>query len=777
LRGALEISSAVNTKMRRRNVLRQAIDWPLPLPARAALEESEPMTKSVSESENPVIPSPTPKVTRPRTNRDWWPNQLDLQVLHQHSPRANPMDENFDYTKEFASLDVEALKNDLLQLMTATQDWWPADYGHYGPLFIRMSWHAAGTYRIEDGRGGAGDGAQRFAPLNSWPDNANLDKARRLLWPIKQKYGRKISWADLLVLAGNVALDSMGFKTFGFAFGRPDVWEPQEVFWGPEDTWLGDERYSGDRELTAPFGAVQMGLIYVNPEGPNGTPDPRAAARDIRETFRRMAMNDEETVALIAGGHTFGKTHGAGDAKKVGPEPEGCPFHQMGIGWKSTHGTGKGKDTITSGLEGAWTPTPTQWDNSFFDTLFGHEWELTKSPAGANQWKPRNGAGAGTVPDAHDPTQRHAPTMLTTDLALRVDPIYEPISRRFREHPQELAEAFAKAWYKLLHRDMGPLSRYLGPWVPEPQLWQDPVPAVDHPLIGADDIATLQQQVLASGLSLAQLVSVAWRSAASFRGTDKRGGANGARIRLAPQKDWDVNEPAELAKVLKTLEGIQQSFNAGDKKVSLADLIVLAGCAAVEKAAKDAGHEVSVPFSPGRSDASQEQTDVTSFSVLEPRADGFRNYLKAGQKLSPETLLLDRANLLELTAPEMTVLIGGMRALGANFAQSPHGVLTQRPGTLTNDFFVNLLDMNTEWQPSASDDNVYEGRDRGSNQVKWTATAVDLVFGSHSQLRALVEVYASSDAKEKFVRDFVAAWDKVMNLDRFDLARRSKAGR
>jgi len=724
-----------------------------------------------SETENPAIPSPTPKATRPRNNRDWWPNQLDLQVLHQHSPRANPMGQDFDYAKEFASLDVEALKKDVIQVMTTSQDFWPADYGHYGPLFIRLSWHAAGTYRIEDGRGGGGDGAQRFAPLNSWPDNANLDKARRLLWPIKQKYGRKISWADLLVFAGNAALDSMGFKTFGFGFGRPDVWEPVEVFWGSENAWLGDERYSGERELSGPLGAVQMGLIYVNPEGPNGTPDPRASARDIRETFGRMAMDDEETVALIAGGHTFGKTHGAGDPSRVGPEPEGCPIHHQGLGWKSSHGSGKGKDAITSGLEGAWTPTPIKWDNSFFDTLFGFEWELTKSPAGAKQWKPKGGAGAGTVPDAHDPTKRHAPMMATTDLALLADPAYEQISRRFHANPDQFADAFARAWYKLLHRDMGPLSRYRGPWVAQPQLWQDPVPPVDHPLIGSDDVAALKSQILASGLSSAQLVSVAWRSASSFRGTDKRGGANGARIRLAPQKDWEVNEPAELAKVLQALESLRTSFNAsqaGGKKVSLADLIVLAGCAAVERAAKDAGVDVTVPFAPGRSDASQDQTDVHSFAVLEPKADGFRNYVRQGQKLPPETLLLDRANLLTLTAPEMTALIGGMRVLGANLGGAPHGVFTRRPGALTNDFFVNLLEIGTEWQPSAADASVYEGRD-SAGKLQWTATAVDLVFGSHGQLRAIAEVYASSDGKEKFVRDFVAAWDKVMNLDRYDL--------
>jgi catalase-peroxidase len=726
-----------------------------------------------SESENPVIPSPTPTPTRPATNQDWWPNQLNLQVLHQHSPRSNPMGETFDYAEEFKSLDVEVLKQDVLDVMTRSQDWWPADYGHYGPLLIRMSWHAAGTYRIEDGRGGGGDGVQRFAPLNSWPDNANLDKARRLLWPVKQKYGQRISWADLLVFAGNVALESMGFKTFGFGFGREDIWEPEEIFWGPEDTWLGDERYSGDRELAGPFGAVQMGLIYVNPEGPNGNPDPLAAARDIRETFRRMAMNDEETVALIAGGHTFGKTHGAGDPSLVGPEPEGCPIDHQGLGWKNTFGSGKGKDTITSGLEGAWTPTPITWDNSFFETLFGYEWELTESPAGAKQWKPKDGAAADTVPDAHDPSGRHAPMMLTTDLALRVDPAYAPISRRFRENPDQLAEAFAKAWYKLLHRDMGPVSRYLGPWVPEPQLWQDPVPAVDHELIADEDIAALKGKVLESGLSISQLVFTAWASAASFRGTDKRGGANGARIRLEPQRNWEANDSAELARVLQTLEQIQKDFNAsqsGGTKVSLADLIVLGGCAGVEQAAKKAGHDVTVPFVPGRTDASQEQTDVESFAVLEPKADGFRNYLRAGEKLPPETLLLDRANLLTLTAPEMTVLVGGMRALSANVGRTRHGVFTHRPETLTNDFFVNLLDMGTEWKASASADNVFDGRDRATDEVKWSATAVDLVFGSNSQLRAIAEVYASADAQEKFVQDFVAAWVKVMNLDRFDLA-------
>ena len=725
-----------------------------------------------SESENPVIPSPTPKASRPRTNQDWWPNQLNLQVLHQHSPRSNPMGEDFSYAEEFKTLDVDALKRDIFEVMTTSQDWWPADYGHYGPLFIRMSWHSAGTYRIEDGRGGGGDGSQRFAPLNSWPDNANLDKARRLLWPVKQKYGRKISWADLLVFAGNCALESMGFKTFGFAFGREDIWEPEEIFWGPEDTWLGDERYSGDRELTGPFGAVQMGLIYVNPEGPNGRPDPLAAARDIRETFRRMAMNDEETVALIAGGHTFGKTHGAVPAEYVGPEPEGAPLEQQGLGWKNTHGSGKGKDTITSGLEGAWTPTPITWDNSFFETLFGYEWELAESPAGAKQWKPKDGAGADAVPDAHDPSVRHAPMMATTDLALRQDPVYEQISRRFMENPDELADAFAKAWYKLLHRDMGPVSRYLGPWVPEPQLWQDPVPAVDHDLVGDDDIAALKEKLLGSGLSIAQLVSTAWASAASFRDTDKRGGANGARIRLAPQRDWEVNDPAELNKVLQALEQIQEDFNgsqSGGTKVSLADLIVLGGCAAVEQAARNAGHDITVPFRPGRTDASQEQTDVESFAVLEPRADGFRNYLRAGEKLPPETLLLDRANLLSLTAPEMTVLVGGMRALDTNFGRTRHGVLTDRPETLTADFFVNLLDMGVEWKASTTAESVYEGRRSAAGEVAWTATAVDLVFGSNSQLRAIAEVYAAEDSKEKFVRDFVQAWDKVMNLDRFDL--------
>src|SRR4051812_41367083 len=729
-------------------------------------------TRSVSESENPVIPSPTPKTIRPRTNKDWWPNQLDLSVLHHHSHLSNPMQEDFDYAEEFKKLDVEALKRDLTELMTTSQDWWPADYGHYGGLFIRMTWHAAGTYRIADGRGGGGQGAQRFAPLNSWPDNANLDKARRLLWPIKQKYGQKVSWADLLVFAGNVALESMGFKTFGFGFGRPDVWEPEEIFWGPEDTWLGDERYSGNRELGKPFGAVQMGLIYVNPEGPNGNPDPLAAARDIRETFARMAMNDEETAALIIGGHSFGKTHGAAPAVEyVGAEPEAAPLEMQGLGWKSSFGTGKGGDAITSGLEGAWTNTPTKWSNGFLDNLYNYEWELTKSPAGAFQWKPKNPEAQGTVPDAHDPSKRHAPTMLTTDLALRVDPIYGPITKRFHENPGELAEAFAKAWYKLLHRDMGPLSRYLGPWVPGPQLWQDPVPPADHELIGEQDIAALKRTILASGVSISRLVSTAWSAAATFRGTDKRGGANGARIRLEPQRNWEVNEPAELGNVLQALEKVQQEFNksGGKKRVSLADLIVLGGCAAVEQAAKNAGFNVTVPFAPGRTDASQEQTDVSTFEVLEPAADGFRNYVRAGETLSPETLLLERAYMLRLTAPEMTVLVGGMRALNTNVGQSRHGVFTDRPEMLTNDFFVNLLDMRTEWQPSRGAKHVYEGRDRSTGKAKWTATAADLVFGAHAQLRALAEVYASADAREKFVRDFAAAWNKVMNLDRFDL--------
>ncbi|TCC65583.1 catalase/peroxidase HPI [Kribbella pittospori] len=733
------------------------------------MTETPDVSQHGSESENPAIPAPTAKAGRPRTNRDWWPNQLDLSVLHPHATRSNPMEDGFDYAEEFAKLDVDAVKRDLVEVMRTSQDWWPADFGHYGPLFIRMSWHAAGTYRIEDGRGGAGDGAQRFAPLNSWPDNANLDKARRLLWPVKQKYGRKISWADLLVLAGNVALDDMGFQTFGFGFGREDVWEPEEIFWGQEDTWLGDERYSGDRELAGPLGAVQMGLIYVNPEGPNGTPDPLAAARDIRETFRRMAMNDEETIALIAGGHSFGKTHGAASADEhVGPEPEAGPLEAQGLGWKNTYGTGAGPDTITSGIEVTWTSTPTRWGHEFFQNLFGHEWELTKSPAGAHQWVAKDAEE--TVPDAHDPDRKHRPTMLTTDLALRVDPEYEVISRRFLEHPEDFALAFAKAWYKLLHRDMGPVSRYLGPWVPEPQLWQDPVPAVDHELVGDEDIAALKEKLLTSGLSVPQLVRTAWAAAASFRGTDKRGGANGARIRLEPQRSWAVNEPAELATVLQTLEEIQQDFNgSGAKRVSLADLIVLGGCAAVEQAARNAGQDVTVPFRPGRTDASQEQTDVDAFAVLEPRADGFRNYLRAGEKLSPETLLLDRAYLLTLTAPGLTVLVGGLRALGANAGGSRHGVFTDRANTLSNDFFVNLLSAGTEWRASETEENVFEIRDLATGDLKWTATAVDLVFGANSQLRSLAEVYAAADAQDKFVRDFVAAWTKVMELDRFDL--------
>jgi catalase-peroxidase len=683
------------------------------------------------------------------------------------------MGEDFNYAQEFKTLDLDALKRDIFEVMTTSQEWWPADYGHYGGLFIRMSWHAAGTYRIADGRGGGGSGAQRFAPLNSWPDNASLDKARRLLWPVKQKYGRKISWADLIIFAGNCAYESMGFKTFGFGFGREDIWEPEEIFWGPEDTWLGDERYSGPGEWASPFGAVQMGLIYVNPEGPRGNPDPVAAARDIRETFRRMAMNDEETVALIVGGHTVGKTHGAAPADYVGPEPEGASLEEQGLGWNNSYGTGKGGDAITSGLEGTWTNEPTKWDNGFLDNLYKYHWELTKSPAGAWQWVATNPEAQGAVPDAHDPSRRHAPVMLTTDLALKLDPIYGPISKRFYEHPDQLAEAFAKAWYKLLHRDMGPVSRYLGPWVPEPQLWQDPVPEVDHELITDEDIAALKDQILHSGLSISQLVSTAWASAASFRGTDKRGGANGARIRLAPQKDWEVNDPPELAKVLQTLGQIQQDFNStqsGGTKVSLADLIVLAGCAAIEQAANKAGHDITVPFAPGRTDALREQTDVESFAVLEPTADGFRNYLQAGEKLPPETLLVDRAFMLTLTAPEMTVLIGGMRALNANFGRAQHGVFIGHPETLTNDFFVNLLDMGTEWKVSASEENVYEGRDRTTGDLKWTATAVDLLFGSNSQLRAISEVYACDDAKERFVRDFVAAWNKVMTLDRFELA-------
>ena len=708
------------------------------------------------------------------TNADWWPNQLNLKILHQHSSLANPMGEAFNYAEEFKSLDLDAVIKDLRALMTDSQDWWPADYGHYGPFFIRMAWHSAGTYRIADGRGGAGSGAQRFAPLNSWPDNVSLDKARRLIWPIKQKCGRKLSWADLIVLAGNVALESMGLKTFGFGGGREDIWEPDNAYWGSEGKWLGDERYKGDRQLDNPLAAVQMGLIYVNPEGPNGKPDPIAAAIDIRETFLRMAMNDEETVALIAGGHTFGKTHGAADPLKyVGPEPEGADIEEQGLGWKNSFGSGKGVDTISSGLEGAWTTNPVKWDNDYLEILFKYEWELTKSPAGAHQWKPKDGAAAGTVPDAHDPRKRHAPTMLTTDLSLRVDPIYEKISRRYLENPQELAADFAKAWFKLTHRDMGPISRYLGPLVPaEPLIWQDPIPALDHGLIGEQDIAALKTKILASGLSISQLVTTAWASAASFRGSDKRGGANGARIRLAPQKDWEVNEPAELAKVLQTLEAIQKDFNAsqsGGKKVSLADLIVLAGCAAVEEAAKQAGHDVKVSFSPGRTDASQEQTDVHSFAVLEPSADGFRNYIRNGLEGSAAELLVEKANLLTLTAPEMTVLIGGLRALNANFGQSDHGVFTKRPGVLTNDFFVNLLDMKTKWQKSATSEGVLEGRDRATGELKWTGTVVDLVFGSNSQLRALAEFYACADSQRAFVHDFVAAWSKVMNLDRFDL--------
>jgi len=707
---------------------------------------------------------------RPRTNQDWWPNQLDLKVLHAHNARGNPMGAGFDYSAEFAKLDVEALKRDVAEVLTTSQDWWPADFGHYGGLMIRLSWHAAGTYRIADGRGGAGDGSQRFAPLNSWPDNANLDKARRLLWPVKKKYGKQISWADLLVLAGNVALESMGFETFGFGFGREDVWEPEEVFWGSEDTWLGDERYSGDRNLANPLGAVQMGLIYVNPEGPNGEPDPLKAARDIRDTFARMAMNDEETLALIAGGHSFGKTHGAGPADHVGPEPEGAPLEQQGLGWKSTYGSGKAGDAITSGLEVTWTKTPTRWSNNFFENLFGFEWELTKSPAGAWQWTAK-GAEA-MIPDAHDPAKKRVPTMLTTDLALRFDPEYEKIARRFLEHPDEFAQAFAKAWYKLLHRDMGPVTRYLGPWVPEAQLWQDPVPAVDHSMVDDADVAALKTRLLDSGLTVSQLVTTAWASAATFRGTDKRGGANGARIALAPQKDWAVNQPAELTGVLEKLAAVRSQFNAeqsGGKQISLADLIVLGGAAAVEKAARDAGVEVTVPFAPGRTDATQEKTDVESFAVLEPTFDGFRNYLEPGIKLSPETLLVERSYLLGLSAPEMTVLVGGLRALGANHGGTRHGVFTDRPGVLSNDFFGTLLDMDVEWKASADEENVFEGRDRTSGAVVRTATAVDLVFGANSQLRALAEVYASDDAREKFVHDFVAAWDKVMTADRFDL--------
>jgi len=709
------------------------------------------------------------------TNQDWWPSQLKLDVLHQRSAKSNPMSEGFNYAQEFKSLDLKAVKKDLRELMTKSQDWWPADFDHYGPLFIRMAWHSAGTYRTGDGRGGAGNGSQRFAPLNSWPDNANLDKARRLLWPVKQKYGRKISWADLMILTGNVALESMGFKTFGFGGGREDIWEPEkEVYWGSEDKWLGDKRYTGDRDLENPLAAVQMGLIYVNPEGPNGNPDPIAAARDIRETFARMAMNDEETVALIAGGHTFGKTHGAGDAKHVGPEPEAAGIEEQGLGWKSSFGTGKGGDTITSGLEVVWTTTPTKWSSNFFWNLFGFEWELTKSPAGAHQWMPKGGSGAGTVPDAADPSKRHAPSMLTTDLALRFDPVYEKISRRFMENPDQFADAFARAWFKLTHRDMGPRARYLGPEIPAEELiWQDPIPAVNHKLIDAQDIASLKGKILASGLSVSELVSTAWASASTFRGSDKRGGANGARIRLSPQKDWEVNQPAQLAKVLKTLEGIQSAFNSvqsGGKKVSLADLIVLAGCAGVEQAAKNAGHEVMVPFTPGRMDASQEQTDAASFYVLEPIVDGFRNFQKTRYAVSAEELLVDKAQLLTLTAPEMTVLLGGMRVLKTSFGGSQHGVFTKRPEALTNDFFVNLLDQSTTWKATAKDGDVFEGRDRPTGALRWTGTRVDLIFGSNSQLRALAEVYACEDSLEKFLHDFVAVWNKVMNLDRFDLS-------
>ncbi len=708
------------------------------------------------------------------SNRDWWPNQLQLDILHQQSSKSNPMGEDFSYAKEFKSLDLAAVKKDLHELMTESQGWWPADFGHYGPLFIRMAWHSAGTYRVGDGRGGAGSGSQRFAPLNSWPDNVNLDKARRLLWPIKQKYGRKISWADLMVLAGNVALESMGFKTFGFGGGREDIWEPEkDVYWGSESTWLDDKRYSGDRDLENPLAAVQMGLIYVNPEGPNGNPDPVAAARDVRETFARMAMNDEETVALIAGGHSFGKTHGAGPATHVGPEPEAAPMEEQGLGWKSSFGTGKGGDTIGSGLEVTWTTTPTKWGMGFFHNLFDYEWELTKSPAGAHQWRPKDGAGAETVPDAHDPSKSHAPSMLTTDLSLRFDPTYEKISRRFMEHPDQFADAFARAWFKLTHRDMGPRVRYLGPEVPDEELiWQDPIPTVDHPLVDAKDLDSLKTMILSSGLTISQLVITAWASASTFRGSDKRGGANGARVRLTPQKDWEVNQPVELATVLGRLEAIQKDFNgaaSGGKRISLADLIVLGGCAAVEEAAKRAGHEVKVPFAPGRMDASQEQTDVSSFAVLEPAADGFRNYQKKGLKAPAEEMLVDRAQLLTLTAPEMTVLIGGMRALNANVGQSKHGVFTKRPEILTTDFFVNLLDMGTEWKAMSEAGDLFEGRDRKSREVKWTGTRVDLVFGSNSQLRALAEVYASDDSTEMFVNDFAAAWSKVMNLDRFDL--------
>jgi len=727
-------------------------------------EQQTGVTPQGSESENPAIDMPTPKERRPHTNQDWWPDQIDLSVLHTNSAKSSPVGPGFSYKDQFAGLDIEALKADLVEVMHTSQDWWPADFGHYGPLFIRMSWHSAGTYRIEDGRGGGGKGQQRFAPLNSWPDNANLDKARRLLWPVKQKYGQKISWADLLVFAGNVALEDMGFETFGFGFGREDVWEPEEVYWGAEDTWLGDERYSGERELANPLGAVQMGLIYVNPEGPNGEPDPVKAARDIRETFRRMAMNDEETVALIAGGHTFGKTHGAGNPDLVGPEPEGCPVHAMGLGWKSEYGTGKGRDTITGGPEVTWSQVPTQWSNKFFDNLFGFEWELTKSPAGAYQWQPKDGAGANTVPDPEDGSLSRPPTMLTTDLALRFDPEYEKISRRFHENPEEFRLAFAKAWYKLLHRDMGPVSRFLGPDVAEPQLWQDPVPAAEGEPLTDDDVASLKDAVLATGLGVAQLAGAAWASASTFRGTDYRGGANGARIRLEPQCSWAVNEG--VGEVLAALEDVKRDFDAaGGRTVSMADLVVLAGCAAVEKAARDAGHEVRVPFTPGRTDATDEMTDAESFSVLEPRADGFRNYLRDGEKTAPERLLLEKATLLTLTAPEMTALVGGMRALGVTAQGTSLGVLTDRPGQLTNDFFVNVLENGRTWRTSTNRENVYESEDG-----RFTASAADLVFGSHSQLRAISEVYGSADGAARFVADFVAAWDKVMMLDRFDVS-------
>ncbi len=728
----------------------------------------------MSESENPAISAPSAKASRPRTNSDWWPNQVELSALRQHEDRPDPLGDDFDYAAAFESIDLAELKRDIEAVMTTSQDWWPADYGHYGPLFIRMAWHSAGTYRIEDGRGGGGSGAQRFAPLNSWPDNANLDKARRLLWPVKQKYGRSLSWGDLIIFAGNCALESMGFETFGFGGGRPDIFEPDEIFWGPEDTWLGDERYSGDRDLAGPLGAVQMGLIYVNPEGPNGNPDPLAAARDIRETFARMAMDDEETVALIAGGHTFGKTHGAGDPSLVGPEPEGCPVHAQGLGWRNAFGTGKGDDTITSGLEGAWTTAPTTWDNGFFDNLFAYDWELTTSPAGAKQWTPKQPEAEGTVPDAHDVSKRHAPMMLTTDLALRLDPIYGPISKRFHEHPDEFATAFAKAWYKLTHRDMGPIARYRGALVPaEQQIWQDPVPPVDHDLIDDADIAELKRALLDSGVSPARLVTTAWASAATYRGTDRRGGANGARIRLAPQRDWVVNEPAELASALAALEVVQRDFNdrqRGSTRVSLADLIVLGGCAAIERAAAAAGVDIVVPFTPGRTDATQDDTDVDSFAVLEPHCDGFRNHVASGEKQPPEQLLVERADLLTLTVQETTLLVGGLRALGVTAPGTSLGVLTDRPGSLSNDVFVNLLDMATEWSPSVAGDGVYEGRDRVTGETRWTATAVDLVFGSNSQLRAVAELYAFADSNERFVGDFVEAWAKVMDLGRFDIS-------